>query len=64
MHYSITSYSTGNIFYLYASNGQCLGGKVEGNRVMMDDLELSDEDSTLLYAVLRPHLKKLFPRIP
>ncbi len=55
--------NTGNIFYLYASNGQCLGGKVEGTQVLMDDLELTDEDSTLLYAVLRPHLKTLFPQL-
>lgn len=57
-------HTNGSIFYLYASNGQCLGGKVEGAKVFMDDLELSDEDSALLYAVLRPHLKKLFPTIP
>ena len=56
--------ATGNIFYLYASNGQCLGGKVEGNKVIMDDLVLSDTDSMQLYAVLRPHLKNLFPKIP
>ncbi len=55
---------SGNIFYLYASNGQCLGGKVEGAKVLMDDLELSDEDCRLLYAVLRPHLKNLFPKLP
>ena len=63
-YYRDDQQATGNIFYLYASNAQCLGGKVEGNRVIMDDLELTDEDSALLYAVLRPHLKKLFPRIP
>lgn len=56
--------SDGNIFYLYASNGQCLGGKVEGAQVLMDDLELTEEDSALLYAVLRPHLQNLFPQLP
>ncbi len=53
-----------NIFYLYASNGQCLGGKVEGTQIIMDDLELTQEDSSLLYAVLRPHLQNLFPQLP
>lgn len=57
------SHANTNIFYLYASNGQCLGGKVEGTKVLMDDIELSEEDSAILYAILRPHLKKLFPSI-
>lgn len=57
------SHANTNIFYLYASNGQCLGGKVEGTNVLMDDIELSKEDSATLYAILRPHLKKLFPSI-
>lgn len=54
----------GKIFYLYASNGQCLGGRVEGRKVLMDDLEMSAADSERLYAVLRPYLKNLFPHIP
>lgn len=54
----------GQIFYLYASNAQCLGARVEGNTVQMDDLELTPGDSAELYTVLRRHLVHLFPKLP
>lgn len=46
------------VFYLYGSNYQCLGCRVENNRVFMDDIELNEEDSRELYALLLPHLIK------
>lgn len=56
--------STTCIFYLYASNAQCLGGRVVGNRVLMDDFTLKEEDSKALYALLRPHLQQVFSALP
>ncbi len=47
------------VFYLYGSNYQCLGGRVEGDMVLMDDIELSEEDSRDLYRLLLPHLMKV-----
>lgn len=47
------------VFYLYGSNYQCLGGRVEGDKVIMDDIELSEADSRDLYRLLRPHLMKV-----
>lgn len=50
------------VFYLYADNSQCLGGRVvEGKRVLMDDLEMTDEEARELYRRLFPYLHKLFP---
>lgn len=48
-----------NTFYIYASNAQCLGGRlVEGN-VQMDDFSLSEAQQTRLTALLMPHLRKI-----
>lgn len=47
------------VFYLYGSNAQCLGGRVQGDMVLMDDIELSEEDSRELYRLLYRHLVKV-----
>lgn len=47
------------VFYLYGSNFQCLGARVEGDKVLMDDIELSEEDSRELYRLLYRHLVKV-----
>ena len=47
------------VFYLYGSNAQCLGGRVMEGKVLMDDIELSEEDSRELYRLLYPHLSKV-----
>lgn len=47
------------VFYLYGSNYQCLGGRVEGDMVIMDDIELTEEDSRELYRLLYPYLVKV-----
>ena len=49
------------IFYLYAANGQCLGGRVVGESVLMDDFELSRQESLELYTLLLPVLRRIFP---
>lgn len=56
--------NTTSIFYLYASNGQCLGGRVIGNKVYMDDFNLQEEDCAALYSLLRPHLQQVFNIVP
>ncbi|MCQ2364674.1 MAG: hypothetical protein MJ051_03880 [Akkermansia sp.] len=55
--------STDALFYLYASNAQCLGGRVLEERVLMDDFDLSEEAEKELYTLLRPQLKKLLPAL-
>lgn len=55
--------STDALFYLYAGNAQCLGGRVIGEHVLMDDFDLSDEAESELYTLLRPQLKKLLPGV-
>lgn len=55
--------STDALFYLYASNAQCLGGRVLEDRVMMDDFDLSEEAQKALFSLLHPQLKKLLPSI-
>lgn len=55
--------STDAIFYLYASNAQCLGGRVLEERVLMDDFDLSEEAEKELYTLLRPQLKQLLPSV-
>lgn len=47
------------VFYLYASNAQCLGACVVGEMVLMDDMELTEEDSRALYRLLKPRLEKV-----
>lgn len=56
--------SSACIFYLYASNGQCLGGRVIGDKVYLDDFNLSEEDCALLYDLLRPRLQQVFHTVP
>ena len=51
---------SGLLFYLYASNAQCLGGRMVEGRVMMDDFTMSDEAAMRLTEVLRPQLQQLF----
>lgn len=55
--------STDALFYLYASNAQCLGGRVLEGRVLMDDFNLSAESEKELFTLLHPQLKKLLPSI-
>ena len=55
--------STDALFYLYASNAQCLGGRVLEDRVMMDDFNLGEEAQKELFSLLHPQLKKLLPSI-
>lgn len=55
--------STDALFYLYASNAQCLGGRVLEDRVLMDDFNLSEEAEKELFSLLRPQLKKLLPSV-
>lgn len=50
---------SGKVFYLYGSNEQCLGGRVVGDMVEMDDIELSEPDSRDLYRLLYRHLVKV-----
>lgn len=56
--------STDALFYLYGSNAQCLGGRVFPGRVMMDDLELSEETQKELYKLLKPQLEKVITPLP
>lgn len=46
-------------FYIYASNAQCLGGRVVKGKVLMDDFSLSDEQQLRLTSLLMPHLRKI-----
>lgn len=55
--------SSDALFYLYASNYQCLGGRVIEDRVLMDDFNLSEEAEKELFTLLHPQLKKLLPSI-
>lgn len=55
--------STDALFYLYASNAQCLGGRVLEERVLMDDFNLSEEAEHELYTLLRPQLKRVLPAV-
>lgn len=55
--------STEALFYLYASNAQCLGGRVLEDRVLMDDFNLSEESEKELFSLLRPQLRKLLPSV-
>lgn len=51
------------IFYLYAQNGQSLGGRILGERVLMDDFTLSDQECAELYTLLKPQLARIFPKV-
>lgn len=46
-------------FYIYASNAQCLGGRMVEGKVQMDDFSLSDEQQTALTDLLTPHLRQI-----
>lgn len=48
-----------NTFYIYASNAQCLGGRVVEGKVQMDDFSLSDAQQIRLTELLTPHLRKI-----
>ena len=56
--------SSNRIFYIYGSNGQCLGARVIDQRVMLDDLQLDVATQQKLYTLLKPHLVKLFKKLP
>lgn len=56
-----TSTST---FYLYGSNMQCLGARIIGDRVLLDDLELDEPTQKELFRLLRPYLVKLYRSLP
>ncbi len=48
------------VFYLYASDAQCLSCRVvKGNRILIDDLELSKTDTKKLYKLLFPYVNKM-----
>ena len=49
-------------FYIYASNGQCLGGTLLDGRVVMHDVVLQPEQEQELYNILKPYLKKVFAK--
>ena len=53
---------TNLIFYLYPMNGQSLGGRIIGKKVLMDDFDLSEEEEAQLYLILQPQLANLFPK--
>lgn len=52
--------TTDKVFYLYASNEHCLGGRVFPGRVMMDDFNMTEEAQQELYGILQPQLEKLY----
>lgn len=54
--------TTSQLFYLYAENGQCLGGRVIGDKVYMDDMDLTEQQSKELYTLFLPALKKVLPK--
>lgn len=49
-----------NRFYLYGSNAQCLGATLLEERVVMHDIELTEETEKKLYQVLRPYIDRIF----
>lgn len=51
--------TTTQIFYLSTSSGQSLGGRVIGNKALMDDFELSEQETAALYTLLREQLRKV-----
>ena len=51
------------LFYLYTSSRQCLGGRVIGNKVLMDDFELSEQDSAELYKLFSKQLSAVLPAL-
>lgn len=55
--------SSHQLFYLYGGNGQCLGARIIGTEVYMDDLEQEQAQRQELYTLLKPYLQKLFPNL-
>lgn len=55
--------SSTQLFYLYTGSGQSLGGRVIGNKVLMDDFELSEQDSTELYKLFSKQLSAILPSL-
>lgn len=55
--------SSNRIFYIYGSNGQCLGARVIGQRVMLDDLQVDVATQQKLYTLLHPQLRLLFKNL-
>lgn len=51
--------SSSELFYLYGDNAQCLGGRVVGGQVYMDDLDIGEQQRTELYNILKPYLQQL-----
>ena len=49
-----------NRFYIYAKNAQCLAGTVLGNRVVMHDVVLTEEQEKELFLILKPYLRRIF----
>ncbi len=48
------------LFYLYASDAQCLGCRVvDGDKILIDDLEIAQQDTKKLYILLMPYVKKM-----
>lgn len=48
------------LFYLYASDAQCLGCRVvKGKRILIDDLELTKAQSKELYKLLMPYVNRM-----
>lgn len=48
------------LFYIYASDAQCLGCRVvKGERILIDDLELSKSQTKQLYKLLMPYVKRM-----
>ncbi|MBQ3524899.1 MAG: hypothetical protein Q4A24_05135 [Akkermansia sp.] len=50
------------VFYLYASNGQCLGAKLIGELVVPDDIDLSEEDCRALYRLLHKRVERVLKK--
>ena len=51
--------STSRIFYLYATNGQSLGGRVIGQHALMDDFDLTEQETAELFNMFRPVLERV-----
>ncbi len=50
------------LFYVYASDEQCLGARVVKDQVLLDDLDLSEPDAQELYRLLLPYVQ-LLPQV-
>lgn len=50
------------LFYVYPNNGQCLGGRIIGRKVLMDDYVLAEQECKALYELLLPELQMIHPK--